>query len=134
MVNVFPTLISLCKLNPKSDLDGYDMSSLLTDPDSNWNYPAITEFGKGNVSVRSEKWRYIRYSDGSEELYDLENDPYEWKNVEKDEIMAKVKYDHSIWVPKVFKSAVPGKNAFYFDPYKYTFLNRKSKDFIDGHE
>ena len=86
------------------------------------------------MSVRSEKWRYIRYSDGSEELYDLENDPYEWKNVEKDEIMAKVKYDHSIWVPKVFKSAVPGKNAFYFDPYKYTFLNRKSKDFIDGHE
>ena len=34
-----------------------------------------------NHSVRTEKWRYIRYADGSEELYDEVNDPMEWKNV-----------------------------------------------------
>ena len=50
------------------------------------------------------------------------------------EEVEKVKDDHSRWMPKVLKSAVPGKNAFYFDPYKYTFLSRKSKYFIDGYE
>lgn len=134
MVNVFPTLISLCTLNPKNDLDGYDMSSLLTNPKSNWNYPAITEFGEGNMAVRTENWRYIRYSDGSEELYDLKNDPYEWKNIENNKFLATVKDRHSKWIPKKFAGTAPGKNTFYFDPYKYTFLNRTTKDFIDGYK
>jgi hypothetical protein len=34
-----------------------------------------------NHSVRNEHWRYIRYKDGSEELYDHRKDPYEWKNL-----------------------------------------------------
>ena len=34
--------------------------------------------------MRSEKWRYITYADGSEELYDMVNDPNEWTNLAKD--------------------------------------------------
>jgi hypothetical protein len=33
-----------------------------------------------HMSVRSNQYRYIRYIDGSEELYDLFNDPKEWDN------------------------------------------------------
>ena len=31
--------------------------------------------------MRTEQWRYIRYADGGEELYDHRNDPYEWTNL-----------------------------------------------------
>jgi iduronate 2-sulfatase len=31
--------------------------------------------------LRSDRWRYIRYRDKTEELYDLMNDPNEWINL-----------------------------------------------------
>ena len=40
--------------------------------------------GKGNHAVRTERWRYIRYNDGGEELYDHDADPNEWNNLAKD--------------------------------------------------
>ena len=56
MVNVFPTLVSLCNLPPKNDLDGHDMSPLLQQVQPEWDYPALTEIKTGNMSVRSENW------------------------------------------------------------------------------
>ncbi len=32
-------------------------------------------------SYRTQNWRYIRYKDGQEELYDHRDDPYEWHNL-----------------------------------------------------
>jgi arylsulfatase A-like enzyme len=40
--------------------------------------------GKGNHALRDKRWRYIRYSDGTEELYDHENDPWKWRNLAGD--------------------------------------------------
>jgi hypothetical protein len=37
--------------------------------------------GEGNHTVRTERWRYIRYAEGSEELYNHESDPHEWTNL-----------------------------------------------------
>ena len=37
--------------------------------------------GEGRNTIRTEKWRYIRYDDNSEELYDHENDELEWVNL-----------------------------------------------------
>ena len=39
---------------------------------------------KGNRSIRSGPWRYTRYRDGGEELYDQVSDPYEWTNLASD--------------------------------------------------
>ena len=41
-------------------------------------------FDKGNCSLRTDRWRYIRYNEESEELYDLKNDPNEWHNLGSD--------------------------------------------------
>jgi hypothetical protein len=41
----------------------------------------VTTFDLGNLSLRTDRWRYIRYADGSEELYDLHKDPHEWDNL-----------------------------------------------------
>ena len=58
--------------------------------------PAITEVtthDRLNHSLRSDRWRYIRYNNGSEELYDHRNDPYEWTNLAADEAHAAKKQE-----------------------------------------
>jgi hypothetical protein len=54
---------------------------------------------RGNHSVRSERWRYIRYSDGTEELYDRANDELEWNNLAGEPGSAKVKQELARWLP-----------------------------------
>lgn len=60
-------------------------------------------YGKGNHAVRSQRWRYIRYSDGSEELYDHFSDPNEWFN-----LAGKSEFKHTI---EKLKKWLPEKNA-----------------------
>ena len=43
--------------------------------------PAITTHGLKNHTVRTEGWRYIRYANGEEELYDETADPLEYTNL-----------------------------------------------------
>lgn len=132
MTSVFPTLISQCKLPSRNDLDGHDISQLLVDPKSDWKYPALTEIKNGNMAVRTENWRYIKYWDRTEELYNVKKDPFEWDNLAGNIEYAKIKEKHAKWIPEKFADAVPGKEAYYFDPYRYTYLNRKTGEFIDG--
>jgi hypothetical protein len=62
-------------------VEGESIRSLLADPKSAWEKPGITTFGRNNHAVRTERWRYIRYADGGEELYDHDADEYEWTNL-----------------------------------------------------
>jgi arylsulfatase A-like enzyme len=55
--------------------------------------------GRGNHAVRSDRWRYIRYSDGSEELYDHSRDPWEWTNLAAQPEYAEVIDEHKKWLP-----------------------------------
>ena len=57
------------------------MAALLKNPDAQWPHMARTSFGPGNYSIRSERYRYIHYNDGSEEFYDHAGDPHEWNNL-----------------------------------------------------
>jgi hypothetical protein len=50
--------------------------------------------------VRSERWRYIRYSDGAEELYDHENDKLEWTNLAGQTQYKDIIAAHAAWIPK----------------------------------
>lgn len=79
--DIYPTLIDLCGLPARSDIDGRSLAPLLKDPEKEWNYPAITSYDFGEYSIRTDRWRYICYIDDSEELYDHDNDPLEWNNL-----------------------------------------------------
>jgi len=62
--------------------------------------PALTSHNPGNHGVRSERYRYIRYADGSEEFYDLRQDPHEWHNLAKDHRFAEQMAEHRKGLPK----------------------------------
>ena len=79
LIDLYPTLVDLCGL-PEKELDGTSIKQLLDNPTLEWR-PTVTTQDKGNHSVMSERWHYITYARGFEELYDLENDPMEWTNL-----------------------------------------------------
>lgn len=81
LIDIYPTLVDLCDLTAREELEGVSLMPLLKDPATPWNRPALTTYGRNNHSVRSHRWRYIRYSDGAEELYDHYNDELEWTNL-----------------------------------------------------
>ncbi len=81
LIDVYPTLLELCDLPAKNDLDGNSFKHLVSKPNGEWNRSAITTKGDGNYTLRNENYRYIVYSDGFEELYDHRIDPMEWENI-----------------------------------------------------
>ena len=81
LIDIFPTLIDLSGVPPVTDLDGRSLRPLIQSPAREWTTPALTTLGPDNHSLRTEHWHYIRYADGSEELYDHRTDPHEWTNL-----------------------------------------------------
>jgi len=80
-MSIYPTLCELSGIPIPEHVVGKSIRSLLADPSSAWSDVALTTFGQNNHAVRDERWRYIRYADNSEELYDHNNDTYEWTNL-----------------------------------------------------
>jgi len=99
MVDIYPTLIELCGLTPKAELEGKSLVPLLKNPKARWDRPALTTHGRNNHSLRGERYRYIRYSDGAEELYDHDKDALEWTNLASDPKYAAVKKEFARWLP-----------------------------------
>ncbi|OWK46492.1 sulfatase [Fimbriiglobus ruber] len=98
-MSLYPTLCDLCGLDTPKHVQGKSIKSLLGDPAAPWADPAVTTYLHNNHAVRTEKWRYIRYADGSEELYDHAADPHEWTNLATAEKYAGVKKDLAKWLP-----------------------------------
>jgi arylsulfatase A-like enzyme len=99
-MSIYPTLCELAKIAPPQHLEGMSIVPLLADAQSQWSQPAVTTHGFMNHAVRSEGWRYIRYADGSEELYDEHRDPYEWINRAADEALQHRKTELAPFLPK----------------------------------
>lgn len=81
LMDIYPTLAELCQLTPREDLDGRSLTGILAEPSVPVARPILSTYDYGSYSVRYENWHFIRYIDGSEELYDLEDDPEEWHNL-----------------------------------------------------
>lgn len=99
LVDFYPTLTELCGITPPDNLDGRSLVPLLRNPKRRTGRSVVTLFDRGNVSVRSKRWRYIRYRDGSEELYDHQHDPHEYRNLAGSPTHAEIKGRLSRQVP-----------------------------------
>jgi arylsulfatase A-like enzyme len=80
LIDIFPTMLDLAGIEMPV-CDAVSLTRLIDDPSSSRGAPVVMTWGKGNHSVRLDRWRYTRYVDGTEELYDQSTDAYEWTNL-----------------------------------------------------
>lgn len=108
LLDIYPTLAELCGLAKPANMEGHSLVPQLKNARASRRWPAITTHNPGNHAVRSERWRYIRYADGHEELYDLQHDPNEWTNAVHDPKLAGVVREHARWLPRSSTPLAPG--------------------------
>ncbi len=108
LLDIYPTLIALCGLPARSGLEGHSLLPQLQVPNAPREWPAITTANAGNTTVRTSRWRYIRYADGSEELYDELADRNEWTNLALDPHYAAIKAELAKWLPASYAAPAPG--------------------------
>jgi arylsulfatase A-like enzyme len=108
LLDLYPTFVDLVGLAPPPGLEGHSLAPQLKDANASRPWPAITTSNRGNHAVRSRDWRYIRYADGSEELYDHRVDPNEWTNLADDPAHAETLHSLARWLPSRSEPAVPG--------------------------
>lgn len=99
LTDIYPTLVDLCGLPDPGHLEGESLRDLLSAKAADRERPGLTSFGPHNHSLRTSRYRYTRYADGSEELYDYTDDPWEHRNLADDPKMAEVKASLVKWLP-----------------------------------
>lgn len=116
LLDIYPTLLELCQLPSVKGLEGISLSPQLNDPTTRRLEPAITTWQYNNHAARSLNFRYIRYRDGSEELYDHRTDPGEHLNLANDPKLASIKKRLGGYLPKQNYMPLPmqrGENDAY---------------------
>jgi arylsulfatase A-like enzyme len=122
LMDMYPTLAELCGLPEPPGMEGISLVPQLKDAAAPRERPAITSHNQGNHAVRSDHHRYIRYADGSEELYDHRTDPNEWTNLVADAAgksqHAATVAEHARWLPKVDVPPAPksASRILTYDP------------------
>jgi arylsulfatase A-like enzyme len=90
LVDTYPTLCDLAGIPKPEHLDGESVVPLLKDASAKRD-AAFISYGPENTAMQTERYRYIRYEDGSEELYDQQKDPHEWTNLSNNPELAALK-------------------------------------------
>jgi arylsulfatase A-like enzyme len=83
LIDMYPTFVEMCGLeSPDQDLEGESLASVLDQPSSAEDRDVyLPHMNPGEFAVMNRDWRYIRYGEDGEELYDLKADPNEWYNL-----------------------------------------------------
>lgn len=108
LTTLYPTLVELCGLPANAGNDGISVADQVKSPSRVIGRPALMTYGFKNHAIRTSRWRYIRYADGTEELYDHDKDPHEWTNLALDPAYAQVIREHAKWLPST--NAPPYRN------------------------
>jgi arylsulfatase A-like enzyme len=124
LIDIYPTLIDLCGLKTNTKFDGISLVPLLENSEAAWERPSVITNERRNHAVRSERWRYIRYNDGTEELYDCDNDPHEWTNLAEDPKFDSIKRKLTKWLPRSDAPPALSKSAYHFDPDSYSWTRK----------
>ena len=80
LVDLFPTACEATGLPIPQGVEGKSLLSVLENPKATVKEAAFSFVGKG-TSMRTSNWAYMKYGDGSEELYDMKKDPKQFVNL-----------------------------------------------------
>lgn len=110
LVDVFPTLVDYCQLPaPKHSLDGQSIGPIINKPNAAWDRPGFTSYGVEYASIRTEQYRYIRYPDGTEELYDYTTDLFDFHNLAQDPSLKPIKEKLATYIPTEWAPSLGGR-------------------------
>jgi len=134
LLDIYPTLVDLCKLPENNENEGKSIAPLLKNPNDDWDRPVLTTYGRGNNSIKDEKYNYIQYYDGTEELYNREKDPNEWDNLAQNpkysDVIARLKK----YIPtESAKNQPKGNGSTIIEPWHktYSYINGLDVEFMD---
>lgn len=114
LLDIYPTLVELLDFPKNKILEGHSLLPQLRNADAPREWPAITTHNHDNHGIRTENWRYIRYADGSEELYNMKHDPQEWDNLLSSRKEPVTPFNRAAadrlarWIPKINRPPAPG--------------------------
>jgi len=125
LLDLYPTLLDLCGLPANSLNEGVSLRPQLRAHNAPHN-PVLTTYWPGNHSVRDERWRYTRYKDGAEELFDEVADKNEFHNLAAQPAHESTKRRLARYMPST--SAVPAldRSAYDFDFAKSSYRLKAS--------
>ncbi len=106
LLDLYPTITELAGVPQNKANEGISIVPLLKNANKKWNHPSLTTMGQNRHSIRDERYRYIRYQDGSEELYDHKVDSMEWNNLADNPKYNKIKTKLGSFMPKTNLPAI----------------------------
>jgi arylsulfatase A-like enzyme len=104
LIDMYPTLVQMCGLpKPHQELEGESLVSTLSNPSAATDRDVfLPHMHPGEYAIINRNWRYVRYGEDGEELYDLRKDPHEWNNLASDARHAKLMAEMQKSAPKTF--------------------------------
>lgn len=112
LIDLFPTVTALAGVEDDQSRDGVSLVSVLRDPSSAKDRDILLPGMKPEeYAIINRDWRYIRYADGGQELYQLRNDPNEWENLAGRPAHAKMIETMRAKAPKQFARPGPEHGA-----------------------
>jgi arylsulfatase A-like enzyme len=121
LIDMYPTFVEMCELpKTRQKLEGTSIASTLADPDKAEDRTVfLPHMHTGEYAIINRDWRYIRYGEDGEELYDLNKDPNEWTNLAGQSKYADLEIEMASLAPKDFappaKKMHAGRDLFVKD-------------------
>lgn len=123
MLSIYPTLLELCGLPAYERVEGKSLVSTMISEKKDNEAFAVCTFGQNNHGIKANEFRYIRYEDGSEELYDHKTDPNEWTNLANNPEFDDKKALLKNYIPKV-NVKWDSLSSYNFQPY---YVSQKAR-------
>ena len=157
LLDLAPTMADIAGIPHQNKWEGRSLMPILDQKVEDWEGFTITTFSIGSHTVSTPNWQLISYYDGSFELYNLNNDSHQFKNIadlpSSLEIIDKLKKhipeenrwkyfiryrDYKILVPEigkiqVFDQMLEGRNADDIAE-EVPDLVKKIKLYINNHQ
>ena len=81
LLDLAPTMADIAGIPKSPKWEGRSLMPILKQEAENWEEATLTTFSIGSHTISTPHWQLISYFDGSDELYDMVNDPNQFFNL-----------------------------------------------------